>query len=203
MAAKKKSAKTKKTKDARTIAPPPLMMARPQSSFDWARSLIRDVHDFPKPGIVFKDITTLLAVPRAFHVVLDGIAERFIGEHIDAIVGIEARGFIFGGALAARLNASFVPARKPGKLPAATDTVSYDTEYSTAQLEMHKGAIREEARVVVVDDVLATGGTAQAAAELVRKQGGYVVAYAFVVELSFLNGRDRLLPVRVESILTY
>lgn len=182
-------------------APPPI--ARPVSSFDYCRSLIRDVPDFPKPGIVFKDITPLLASPRALHVVLDGIAERFIGEHVDAIVGIEARGFIFGGALAARLNASFVPVRKPGKLPAAVDRVDLVTEYSKDALEMHKGSVREGAHVVVVDDVLATGGTARAAAELVNLQGGYVVGYAFVVELSFLGGRERLLPVRVESCLLY
>ena len=169
----------------------------------YLRAHLRDVPDFPKPGILFKDITPLLAVPRAFHVVLDGIAERLIGEHIDAIVGIEARGFIFGGALAARLNASFVPVRKPGKLPAAVDRVDIVTEYSRDALEMHRGSLREEARVVVVDDVLATGGTAKAAAELVNKQGAYVVGYAFVVELTFLGGRERLLPVRVESCIAY
>jgi len=169
----------------------------------FAASKIRNVADFPKPGILFKDITPLLASPRAFHIVLDSIAERFIGEHVDAIVGVEARGFIFGGALAARLNASFVPARKPGKLPAASDEVTYDTEYSTASLQMHKGSIPEAARVIVVDDLLATGGTAKAAAELVRIQGAYVVAYAFVVELTFLGGRERLLPVRVESVIRY
>ena len=167
------------------------------------RTLIRDVPDFPKKGIIFKDITPLLASPRALHIVLDGIAERFIGEHIDAIVGIEARGFIFGGALAARLNASFVPVRKPGKLPAAVDRVEFATEYSREILEMHKGSLREESRVVVVDDVLATGGTAKAAAELVHAQGGYVIGYAFVVELGFLGGRERLLPVRVESCILY
>ena len=188
---------------ARTIAPPPPMISRPMDSFSYARSLIRDVPDFPKKGILFKDITTLLAVPRAFHVVLDGIAERFIGEHIDAIVGIEARGFIFGGALAARLNASFVPARKPGKLPAAVDRIQVITEYSTTELEIHKGSFKEEARVVVVDDVLATGGTARAAGELVRMQGGYVIGYAFVVEIAALGGREKLLPVRVESCITY
>jgi adenine phosphoribosyltransferase len=184
---------------------PPAMpaVARPVSSFDYCRSLIRDVPDFPKPGIVFKDITPLLASPRALHIVLDGIAERFIGEHIDAIVGIEARGFIFGGALAARLNASFVPVRKPGKLPAAVDRVELVTEYSRDALEMHKGSLREEARVVVVDDVLATGGTAKGAADLVHKQGGHVISYAFVVELSFLGGRERLLPVRVEACISY
>jgi adenine phosphoribosyltransferase len=171
--------------------------------FEYARSLIRDVPDFPKPGIVFKDITPMLASPRALHIVLDGIAERFIGEHVDVIVGVEARGFIFGGALAARLNASFVPVRKPGKLPAAVDRVEILTEYSRDALEMHKGSIGEEARVVVVDDVLATGGTAKAAADLVHGQGGYVVGYAFVIELAALGGRERLMPVRVESCLTY
>src|ERR1700733_962920 len=146
--------------------PAPVLVARPVESFELCRSLIRDVADFPKPGIVFKDITPLLASPRALHIVLDGIAERFIGEHVDVIVGIEARGFIFGGALAARLNASFVPVRKPGKLPAAVDRVELVTEYSRDALEMHKGSIQEGAHVVVVDDVLATGGTAMAAAAL-------------------------------------
>ena len=169
----------------------------------YVRSKIRDVPDFPTPGIVFKDITPMLADPRAFHIALDSLAERLIGEHVDAVVGIEARGFIFGGALAARLNASFVPARKPGKLPAAADRVAYTTEYSSAELEMHKGSIREASNVVIVDDVLATGGTAKAASELVRVQGGYVSAYAFVIELGFLNGRERLLPVRVEAVLSY
>jgi adenine phosphoribosyltransferase len=187
-----------------TAAPSPaIAVARPMSSFDYCRSLIRDVPDFPRRGVVFKDITPLLARPRALHIVLDGIAERFIGEHVDAIVGIEARGFIFGGALAARLNASFVPARKPGKLPAAVDRIEFATEYSKDALEIHKGSLREEARVIVVDDVLATGGTAKAAADLVNAQGGYVIGYAFVVELGFLGGRERLLPVRVESCLLY
>jgi len=198
------AAKAKKKNTARRAPPQSLpSVARPMSSFEFCRALIRDVPDFPKPGIVFKDITPLLASPRALHIVLDGIAERFIGEHVDAIVGIEARGFIFGGALAARLNASFVPVRKPGKLPAAVDRVELVTEYSKDALEMHKGSIRESAHVIVVDDVLATGGTAKAAAELVHKQGGYVVGYAFVVELSFLGGREKLLPVRVESVMTY
>jgi adenine phosphoribosyltransferase len=167
------------------------------------RSLIRDVPNFPTAGILFKDITPLLADPRAFHIVLDSLAERYIGEHIDAVVGIEARGFIFGGALAARLNASFVPARKPGKLPSASDRVTYRTEYSVAELEMHKDSLPEESRVIIVDDVLATGGTAKAAADLVRKQNAHVVGFAFVIELSFLGGRERLLPVKAESVLTY
>jgi adenine phosphoribosyltransferase len=211
MATKRRTGKritTKRTtpsKRSRAPMPPAVvpLVARPQSSFDFCRSLIRDVPDFPKPGIVFKDLTPLLANPRALHVILDGLAERFIGEPVDAIVGIEARGFIFGGALAARLNASFVPVRKPGKLPAAVDRVEFATEYSLEALEMHKGSLREEARVIVVDDVLATGGTAEAAASLVRKQGAYVVGFAFVVELSFLGGRERLLPARVESCIGY
>ncbi len=172
-------------------------------SLAYAKSTIRDIADFPKPGIVFKDITPLLADPRAFHIVLDNLAERFIGEHADAIIGIEARGFIFGGALAARLNASFVPVRKPGKLPAECDRVSYETEYSRAELEMHRHSIRAGARVIVVDDVLATGGTARAAGDLVSQQGGTVVSHAFVIELSFLQGRERLAPGRVESVLRY
>lgn len=177
--------------------------APPSDPLGYARRLIRDVPDFPKPGILFKDITPLLANPRAFHIVLDSLAERFIGEHVDAVVGVEARGFIFGGALAARLNASFVPARKPGKLPASVNRVAYATEYSVAELEMHKGSISEEARAIVVDDLLATGGTAKAAADLVREQGGYVVAFAFAIELVDLNGREKLLPVRVESVLPF
>jgi adenine phosphoribosyltransferase len=168
----------------------------------YAKGKIRDIPDFPTPGILFKDITPLLADPRAFHIVLDAIAQRFIGEHIDVIVGVEARGFIFGGALAARLNASFVPARKPGKLPAKSDRVSYKTEYSVAELEMHTDSIRRGSRVVVVDDVLATGGTAKAAAQLVTNQGGEVIAYAFVIELSFLKGRG-VISGRVESVITY
>lgn len=169
----------------------------------YVKSKIRDIPDFPTPGITFKDITPLLADPRAFHIVLDSIAERLIGEHVDAIVGVEARGFIFGGALAARLNASFVPARKPGKLPSKSDRVAYKTEYSTAELEMHVDSIRKGARVVVVDDVLATGGTAKASADLVAGQGGEVVAYTFVIELGFLGGRKVLAPRRVESVITY
>src|SRR4051812_31973311 len=172
-------------------------------SLAYAKSKIRDIPDFPSKGILFKDITPLLAEPRAFHIVLDSIAERFIGEHVDAVVGVEARGFIFGGALAARLNASFVPARKPGKLPAEADRVTFRTEYSSAELEMHKGSLPEGGNVLIVDDVLATGGTALATAELVRIQGAYVVAYAFVIELVDLVGREKLLPVRTESVLTF
>jgi len=170
----------------------------------YAETKIRNVPDFPKKGILFKDITPMLADPRALHVVLDDIAERFIGERVDVVVGVEARGFIFGGALAARLNAGFVPARKPGKLPAEAHKVRYDTEYSQAELEMHVGSIQAGAHVIVVDDVLATGGTAKAAADLVGMQGGVVVAYAFVIELAFLEGKKKLSAgARVESVITY
>lgn len=158
----------------------------------YLRAHLRDVPDFPKPGILFKDITPLLADPRAFHITLDLFAERFIGEHVDVVVGVESRGFIFGGALAARLNASFVPVRKPGKLPYKTDRVAYKLEYGEAELEMHIESIKAGAKVLIVDDLLATGGTAAAAADLATRQGGVITGFAFVVELDFLRGRERL-----------
>jgi adenine phosphoribosyltransferase len=164
-----------------------------QHALRYLRAHLRNIPDFPKPGILFKDITPLLADPRAFHITLDLFAERFIGEHIDTVVGIESRGFIFGGALAARLNASFVPVRKPGKLPYMTHRVAYKLEYGEAELEMHVDSIASGANTLVVDDLLATGGTASAAAALARKQGANVVGFAFVVELDFLGGRARLL----------
>jgi adenine phosphoribosyltransferase len=169
----------------------------------YVKTLVRDIADFPKPGILFRDITPLLSDPRGFHIVLDALAERFVGEHVDAVVGVESRGFIFGGALAARLNASFVPVRKPGKLPAKVDRVSYSLEYGENELEMHRDSLAEGTSVIVVDDLLATGGTAAAAGELVHRQGAYVVAYAFVLELDSLQGRDRLLPTPVFSLLHY
>src|SRR6187397_2861707 len=172
-------------------------------TMDYVRRLIRDVQDFPQPGILFRDITPLLADPKGFHIVLDAIAHRFVGEHIDAVVGVESRGFIFGGALAARLNASFVPVRKPGKLPYRTDKVSYSLEYGENELEMHRDALVEGSHVLVVDDLLATGGTAAAAGELVHRQGAFVLAYAFFIELSSLGGRDRLLPTPCVSIIRY
>jgi adenine phosphoribosyltransferase len=159
----------------------------------YLRAHLRNVPDFPKPGILFKDITPLLADPRAFHITIDLLAERYIGEHVDAVVGVESRGFIFGGALAARLNASFVPVRKPGKLPWKADRVAYALEYGHAELEMHVDSIPKGARALVVDDLLATGGTAAAAATLTRNLGGVVAGFAFVVELDVLGGRTRLL----------
>jgi adenine phosphoribosyltransferase len=169
----------------------------------YVRGLIREIPDFPQPGILFRDITPLLADPKAFHIVLDAIAHHFVGERVDAVVGVESRGFIFGGALAARLNASFVPVRKPGKLPYRTDKVSYSLEYGEAELEMHRDSLREGSAVLVVDDLLATGGTAAAAGDLVHRQGAFVVAYAFVIELCGLGGRERLLPVPATSIIQF
>jgi adenine phosphoribosyltransferase len=169
----------------------------------YVRGLIREIPDFPQPGVLFRDITPLLADPKAFHIVLDSIAHRFVGERVDAVVGVESRGFIFGGALAARLNASFVPVRKPGKLPYRTDKVSYSLEYGEAELEMHRDSLRDGAAVVIVDDLLATGGTAAAAGELVHRQGAFVVAYAFVIELCGLNGRDRLMPTPAYSFIRF
>jgi adenine phosphoribosyltransferase len=169
----------------------------------YLRSLVRDVPDFPKPGILFKDITPLLAEPRAFAAIIDGFVEELAGQHIDAIVGIEARGFIFGAALAARLACAFVPVRKPGKLPAAVDRVSYALEYGEGHLEMHKGALREGDRAVIIDDLLATGGTAAASADLIRKQGAEVLRFLFVIELSFLEGRNKLLPTPMTALLRY
>ncbi len=178
-----------------------------QHAVSYLRSRLRNVPDFPQPGILFKDITPLLADPRAFHITLDLFAERFIGEHIDVVVGIEARGFIFGGAIAARLNASFVPVRKPGKLPATVDKVAYKLEYGEAVLEMHVDSIARGARVLIIDDVLATGGTACAAAELVEHQGGLISAFAFVIELDFLGGKERIVEhakgSRVYSLLHF
>ena len=167
------------------------------------REKIRDIPDFPKPGILFKDITPLLADPKAFTMVLDAFHEAYVGKHIDVLVGIESRGFIFGGALAARLSASFVPVRKPGKLPYHVDKTSYALEYGEGTLEMHKDSIRHGANVLIIDDLLATGGTAAGAANLVRGQGGKVLGYAFVIELGFLKGRDRLAPTEITSLITY
>src|SRR5690606_18034107 len=177
----------------REVGPRPGVMIASTSEFDamsHLMSLIRDVPDFPAPGVLFRDITPLLADPRGFHIALDALAHRFTGEKIDAVAGVESRGFIFGAALAARLNASFVPIRKPGKLPAAVDRVSYSLEYGEAELEMHRDALADGAQVLVVDDLLATGGTAAAAASLVERQGAFVHAFAFVIELRSLEGRE-------------
>ena len=188
-----------------TSAPKLVSRSAPQElePLRYVRGFIREIPDFPQPGVLFKDITPLIADPKAFHIVLDAIAHHFVGERVDAVVGVESRGFIFGGALAARLNASFVPVRKPGKLPYRTDKVSYSLEYGEAELEMHRDSLREGSAVLVVDDLLATGGTAAAAGELVHRQGAFVLAYAFVIELVSLGGRERLLPTPAISILQF
>jgi len=158
----------------------------------YLRARIRDIPDFPQEGILFRDITPLLADPTGFHMVIDAMAERFIGEHIDAIVGIESRGFIFGAALACRLGVGFVPARKPGKLPAETLREEYSLEYGTDALEIHKDAIAPGEKVLVIDDLLATGGTLAATCRLVEALGGRIVEVVTVIELIGLHGRDKI-----------
>jgi adenine phosphoribosyltransferase len=167
------------------------------------RRHIRDIPDFPKKGILFKDITPLLGHADAFRLVIDLFEEQLASEKPDLIVGIESRGFIFGAALALRLGVGFVPVRKPGKLPYKCKRVTYDTEYSTDSLEMHEDAIAPGQRVVIVDDLLATGGTAGATARLVEEHGGKVAKMAFVVELDFLSGRGRLGGREVAALIHY
>jgi len=167
------------------------------------RSAIRDIPDFPKPGIVFKDITPLLSNGTLFKKTIDLIADRYHDEKIDTVLGIESRGFIVGAALAYKLGAGFSVVRKPGKLPYQTHRASYELEYGTDALEIHIDAIPPQARVVIADDLIATGGTAAATAELVTKLGGTVVECAFVIELGFLNGREKLRPYSVYSVLHY
>jgi adenine phosphoribosyltransferase len=167
------------------------------------QSLIRDVPDFPKPGIVFKDITPLLASPRAFKSVVDHLAERLDGQPLDGVLGIESRGFIFGAALAQRLDLPLQLVRKKGKLPRKTVSVRYELEYGFDQLELLADAIEPGGRYVVVDDLIATGGTAAAVAKLVAEQGGEVVSCLFVIELSFLDGRKALDGFPVDSLLRY
>lgn len=167
------------------------------------RRAIRDIPNFPKPGIVFKDITPMLAQGPLFAKTIDIIADRYSGQRIDTVLGIESRGFIIGSALAYRLGAGFSVVRKPGKLPYETHSASYELEYGTDKLEIHVDAIPREAQVIIADDLIATGGTAAATAELVTKLGGTVVECAFVIELSFLKGREKLQPYNVYSILQY
>jgi adenine phosphoribosyltransferase len=167
------------------------------------KSLIRAVPDFPKPGIRFYDITTLLQDPSGLRQTVDRLVWRFVGDHVDKVVGIESRGFLFAPLLACALNAGFVPVRKPGKLPYRTRRQEYQLEYGTDALEIHEDALARDDRVLVVDDLLATGGTAAATAALVESLGGSVVGLGFVIELSFLAGRQRLRGYRVESLLQY
>lgn len=169
------------------------------------RTLIRDIPDFPKPGVVFKDITPLLADGESFKMATDAMAAPFASERVDRVVAIESRGFILGAPVAQQLGAGFVPVRKPGKLPSRTHGVDYDLEYGTDRLEMHADAwpFRSEPRVLIVDDVLATGGTAEATCRLVESLGAQVVGFSFLVALTFLPGVDRLRGRRVSTILSY
>ena len=155
-------------------------------------SYIRDIPDWPKEGVVFKDITPLLASPKGFHDAIDALAEQFADAGVTKVMGAEARGFIFGGALAYKLGAGFVPARKPGKLPWNTTSVTYELEYGTDSLEVHADALLADDVVLIVDDVLATGGTAAAKAQLVQQVGGTVAGFAFLIELDFFHGRNKL-----------
>ena len=167
------------------------------------KKLIREVPDYPKPGILFYDLTTVLKDKRGFHNLVDQLCDHYNGHKIDVVAGIEARGFIFAPALAYRLGAGFVPVRKPKKLPAKTRSVSYALEYGTDSLELHEDAIKQGDRVIICDDLLATGGTAAAAAKLVQELGGKVEGLAFAVELTFLNGRKKIPNFDVFSLIQY
>ncbi|MBZ5538353.1 MAG: adenine phosphoribosyltransferase [Acidobacteriia bacterium] len=167
------------------------------------KKLIREVPDFPKKGILFYDITTLLKDAQGFRRVIDGLTEIFRDQEIDLVCGIEARGFIFAPTVAFALGAGFVPVRKPHKLPAETESVTYDLEYGTDSLEIHKDAITPGQRVLLLDDVLATGGTAAAVARLIRKLQGELVGAAFVIELDFLGGRKKLDGIEITSLVHY
>lgn len=179
------------------------MSAEKKMTLKGLRSLIRDVPDFPKPGILFKDITTLLKNASALRFTVGKFASKFTGSQIDQVVAIESRGFIFGSALAIKLKSGFVPVRKKGKLPAKSESVSYTLEYGQDSLEVHVDAIQKGTRVVIVDDLLATGGTAEAVVKLIEKLGGEVVGLAFLVELSFLKGRERLKGYPIHSLITF
>ena len=167
------------------------------------KDFVRDIPDFPKPGVVFKDITPLLADPDAFNLTIDVVAARFEGRHIDKVVGIEARGFILAAPVAYRFRAGFVPVRKPGKLPWHIEGEEYALEYGTDLLEIHRDGIHPGEKVLIVDDVLATGGTASATVRLVERLGGEVVGLAFILELAFLDGRRRLPGRELCSLLSY
>lgn len=164
---------------------------------------IRDIPDFPKPGIVFKDITPLLADPIAFHHAVDRLALEYDSKHVDAIAAAEARGFLFAAPLALRLRKPLVPLRKPGKLPHRTYSLKYELEYGLAELHMHVDGINEGSKVLLVDDLLATGGTMAAGAQLIQQAGGVIAGFAFLVELAFLNGRERLKPHPVFSLIQF
>jgi adenine phosphoribosyltransferase len=170
---------------------------------DWLRTYVRDVVDYPKAGIVFKDITPLLAEPDAFRAAVDALAEPFATARVDKVIGIEARGFVFAAPVSYGLHAGFVPVRKPGKLPSAVEREEYELEYGTDLLEIHRDAIAPGEQVLIVDDVIATGGTAAATARLVERLGGEVMGFAFVLELGFLHGRDKIAGYPIHTLVTY
>ena len=170
---------------------------------DDLKGLIREIPDFPKPGILFYDITTVLKDPVGLHRAVDALADHYVGRTIDAVVGIEARGFIFAPMVAYRLNAGFVPVRKPKKLPAEVRRASYDLEYGKDELEVHSDAIHAGQQILIIDDLLATGGTARAVAGLVEALGGHIAGLGFLVELEFLRGRDKLSGYEVHSVVKY
>ena len=179
------------------------MSSNPGLNSDQLKQLIREVPDFPKKGILFYDITTLLKDKVGFATLVDRLSEQYVADKIDLVLGMEARGFIFAPALAYRLNAGFVPVRKVGKLPAETVKFDYALEYGTNSLEMHRDSIQKGQRVLIVDDLLATGGTAEATAKLATMLGAEIAGLGFVVELDFLHGRDKLKGYSVTSLLHY
>src|SRR5215470_8309947 len=170
---------------------------------DHLKSKIRNVPDFPKAGILFYDITTLLQEPDGFRLAVDSVALPFRDQGVELVVGIESRGFIFGAAVADRINAGFAPVRKPGKLPSSTIKATYDLEYGSDSLELHADAVRNGQRVLIVDDLLATGGTARATTDLVKRLGGRVEGLAFLIELVALNGRAKITGENVHTVLKY
>lgn len=172
-------------------------------SCEHLKQLIREIPDFPKPGILFYDITTLLKDKTGFATLIDALSEHFVAQDVDLVLGMEARGFIFGPAVAYRLNAGFIPVRKPGKLPAKTTKYDYALEYGTNTLEIHEDAIEKGQRVIIVDDLLATGGTAEATAKLAESLGAEIAGMGFVVELDFLHPRAKLKGYDVFSLLHY
>jgi adenine phosphoribosyltransferase len=172
-------------------------------SLDQLRAAVRDIPDFPKPGIIFKDITPILQNGELFHAAIDTFLEQCRGKAIDKIVGIDARGFLFGSAVAYELGIGFVPLRKKGRLPYKTESAKYSLEYGEAEMELHVDAIERGERIVLIDDLLATGGTSASAITLIRKVGGVLVEAQFLIELEFLDGRHKLSPVPVVSFLKY
>ena len=167
------------------------------------KSLIRNIPDFPKPGIIYRDITTLLQCSEGLNYVIDHFCNEYSDQKIDYIIGIESRGFIFGAPIAYKLNAGFVPVRKPGKLPAEIHSIEYELEYGTDCLEVHQDALESKNRVLIVDDLIATGGTAAATAKLVNQLGCELVGFAFIIELLALEGRAKLPGVPIQSLVTY